>query len=189
MAPVLPPADERFDPITGIWSSPDGPPADPERTGIDPRGEEPVTLLGPVPPELAQSVESAGSRFTPSQRLHRVILALVLIGVVALVVASLVANRPSEPSAILLDPEHVLLAHCGIDELRYQGHWYERVGGVLDDGDGNPPAGWDNPAQLGRLSAIDSEQPPTRVVFTDDHGHHEEFTLRPGATDPKRRCA
>jgi hypothetical protein len=27
------------------------------------------------------------------------------------------------------------------------------------------------------------------VVFTDEVGHREEFTLREGATEPKRACA
>lgn len=189
MAPELSPAEERFDPITGRWYTTDGLPADPERADIDPRGAEPVTLLGPLPAELAQSVAQSGSGLTPSQRLRRFSWALVLLGVIALVVAALLASRPAEPSTILLDPEHVLGTHCGIDELQYQGHWYERVGGVLDDGHGNPPAGWENPTQLGRLLATDSKQPPTTVVFTDDHGHREEFALRPGATDPKQLCA
>jgi hypothetical protein len=32
------------------------------------------------------------------------------------------------------------------------GRWYERVGGNLDDGHGNPPAGWGNPYQAGTLT-------------------------------------
>ena len=27
-----------------------------------------------------------------------------------------------------------LYTHCGIDVVRYHGRWYERVGGLLDDG-------------------------------------------------------
>lgn len=195
MAAALPPSEGRFDPITGLWTNPDGLPADPERVDADPDGRQPVALVGPVPPELAEpasAVGTSGSGPTPAQRLRWVILALVLVAVIALVVASVAATigrGSSQPAGVLLDPEHVLATHCGIDELQHQGYWYERVGGVLDDGNGNPPAGWNTPAQLGRLSALDDDQPPTRVVYTDDQGHREEFVLRPGATSPKRMCA
>ena len=77
-----------------------------------------------------------------------------------------------------------LYTHCGIYELRVDGKFYERVGGPLDDGSGNPPKGWDNPYQAGRLSVRGNG-----VVFTDDRGHHEEFKLRADATDYKRTCS
>lgn len=192
MAPVVPPPEGRFDPITGLWTHPGGTPADPQRADLGPDREDPVILVEPVPSELASDPSSPALApgATPAQRLRWAVVALVLVGLLAVVVASLWSSstRPSESAAVLLNPEHVLLTHCGIDELQYGGHWYERVGGVLDDGNGNPPTGWANPAQLGRLSAMDDKQPPERVVFADDHGHHEEFTLRPDATGPKRMC-
>jgi hypothetical protein len=77
-----------------------------------------------------------------------------------------------------------LYTHCGNDELRVDGKFYERVGGPLDDGSGNPPKGWDNPYQAGQLSVRGNG-----VVFTDDRGHHEEFELRADATDYKRICS
>jgi hypothetical protein len=76
-----------------------------------------------------------------------------------------------------------LYTHCGIDELQYHGKFYERVGGALDDGNGNPPPGWDNPYQPGMLSEVGDV-----LVFTDSRGHREQFALRPGATQPKRIC-
>lgn len=78
-----------------------------------------------------------------------------------------------------------LLTHCGIDELRApDGRWFERTGGALDDGNGNPPDGWGNPGQAGRLVVADD-----LATFSDDLGHVEEFRLRVGATEPKRICA
>ena len=81
--------------------------------------------------------------------------------------------------------DFTLYTHCGIDELQFEGQWYERVGGVLHDGFGNPPPGWDNPEQEGTVVRLDE----STLVFTDEAGHHEEFRLRDGATGPKRRCA
>lgn len=80
--------------------------------------------------------------------------------------------------------ELTLSTHCGIDELKFQGQWYERVGGPLDDGSGNPPAGWDNPEQEGTVTRVDE----ATLLFTDEVGHREEFVLREGATGPKRSC-
>lgn len=77
-----------------------------------------------------------------------------------------------------------LYTHCGIDELQFEDQWYERVGGVLDDGSGNPPAGWDNPEQEGTIERVDV----STLVFTDGAGHREEFVLREGANGPKQTC-
>lgn len=77
-----------------------------------------------------------------------------------------------------------LYTHCGIHELTFGGRWYERVGGALDDGQGNPPSGWDNPYQAGTLSGSGAT-----VVFSDRVGHRETFHLRPGATGPKTLCS
>jgi hypothetical protein len=77
-----------------------------------------------------------------------------------------------------------LYTHCGIHELTFGGRWYERVGGALDDGQGNPPQGWDNPYQAGTLTSSG----PT-VLFRDHAGHREVFQLRPGATRPKVICS
>lgn len=80
--------------------------------------------------------------------------------------------------------DFTLLTHCGIDELTFEGEWYERVGGSLDDGSGNPPEGWDNPEQEGTITRVDD----ATLVFTDQAGHREQFSLRAGATDAKDGC-
>ena len=77
-----------------------------------------------------------------------------------------------------------LSTHCGIDDVEVAGRWYERTGGLLDDGQGNPPPGWANPTQTGAFVTAGE-----LLVFTDDAGHRETFRLRPGATGPKRGCA
>ena len=48
--------------------------------------------------------------------------------------------------------------------------WFERVGGPLIV-DGNPPSGWKNPSQPGRVTVSDGI-----ATFTDDAGHKESFT-------------
>lgn len=63
-----------------------------------------------------------------------------------------------------------LYTHCGIRDVKLDNIWFTRVGGVLDDGNGNPPAGWGNPEQDGWI-----ELHGDRAVFTDDHGHTEFF--------------
>lgn len=77
-----------------------------------------------------------------------------------------------------------LYTHCGIDELGLDGKFYERVGGPLDDGNGNPPNGWGNPYQPARLS-----REGNLMIFTDRAGHLEEFKLRRDATQFKHMCA
>lgn len=76
-----------------------------------------------------------------------------------------------------------LYTHCGIRELTHDGKWYAREGGPVDDGQGNPPPGWDNPAGTGQL-VLDGD----RAIFTDGVGHYEVFLLRPGATSPLEVC-
>ena len=95
--------------------------------------------------------------------------------------SSRAAPSPPGPTPVV---SFTLLTHCGIDELQLDGRWYERVGGRLDDGSGNPPPGWDNPQQTGRL-----ERSGDDVVFTDSQGHRVTFQPRPGATAPKQMCS
>lgn len=77
-----------------------------------------------------------------------------------------------------------LYTHCGIHELAYEGKYYERVGGSLDDGHGNPPSGWGNPEQRGVLVVRAST-----AVFSDAKGHRETFALRSGATSFETICS
>lgn len=71
-----------------------------------------------------------------------------------------------------------LRTHCGISELMANGRYFQRVGGYLDDGSHNPPAGWGNPSQSGTLTISGDT-----AVFRDKVGHVETFKARPGATE------
>jgi hypothetical protein len=106
--------------------------------------------------------------------------AAALTLVVGALLATGCAGPSGPPGAVPFD----LYTHCGIHELVHDGQWYERVGGALDDGSGNPPDGWDNPEQAGWL-LVEGD----RATFTDDHGHEEEFERRDGATEPIQVCA
>lgn len=92
--------------------------------------------------------------------------------------------KSSSATVAPVDQPFSLYTHCGINELTVGGRWYERVGGALDDGQGNPPQGWDNPYQPGTLVITGST-----AVFRDSVGHREMFQLRPGATRPKMICS
>ncbi len=92
--------------------------------------------------------------------------------------------KSSSATVALVDQPFSLYTHCGIDELTFGGRWYERVGGARDDGNGNPPQGWDNPSQPGTLTSTGST-----AVFRDSVGHREVFQLRPGATSPTMICS
>jgi hypothetical protein len=76
-----------------------------------------------------------------------------------------------------------LYTHCGIDEARIGGHYFEAVH-PLSDGAGNPPAGWGNPYQQGTMLLLS----PAVAVFSDDAGHHVVFRLRPGARAFEHLC-
>jgi hypothetical protein len=77
-----------------------------------------------------------------------------------------------------------LYTHCGIDEARINGRFYEAVK-PLSDGNSNPPPGWGNPYQQGTMTLA----PPSAAVFTDRSGHRVAFKVRAGATGFKHVCA
>lgn len=77
-----------------------------------------------------------------------------------------------------------LYTHCGIHELKHDGTRYVREGGRLDDGQGNPSDGWDNPYHAGYITVEDDT-----AVFRDDAGHEETFVERVGATGPLDTCS
>jgi hypothetical protein len=71
---------------------------------------------------------------------------------------------------------YVLDTHCGILELQFEGRWYQRVGGLLDDGQGGPPPGWDDLEQVGVLVVEGS-----RASFSDGAGGlRETFRAQAG---------
>lgn len=76
-----------------------------------------------------------------------------------------------------------LFTHCGIYEARVQDTFFAAVQ-PLDDGHGNPPAGWGNPYQSGTIT-VEGQS----AVFRDDSGHTVTFRERPGATSYLRTCS
>lgn len=121
----------------------------------------------------------------------RVITALVVIALMALPAIGSVARHPvEEPGSGVAGAtfgktiDFNLYTHCGISELKAFDKYYERVGGPLGDGFGNPPAGWDNPYQAGRLSILGDI-----ATFRDTRGHTVEFKVRPGATGFATICS
>ena len=76
----------------------------------------------------------------------------------------------------------LLETHCGVRYLVVDGDWFERAGGLLSDGRGNPPEGWGNPYHAGRVVLLDGT-----ARFSDDAGHHETFHRLHAA--PTTRCA
>jgi ferric-dicitrate binding protein FerR (iron transport regulator) len=90
MARILPPPAERFDPITARWVTPGGPLHDPQREDFDPDHAEPLTLVGPIPRELAGLDGTELNDPHRSARLWRrrrwMLLTLVACAVAALIV-------------------------------------------------------------------------------------------------------
>jgi len=76
-----------------------------------------------------------------------------------------------------------LRTHCGIDETKFEGRYYEALK-PLSDGQGNPPAGWGNPNQIGTMQILSA----TEAEFRDPAGHVVLFRVRPQATAFARPC-
>ena len=97
MERVLPPAEERFDPITGRWIN--APLPDPARTWVDPAGDAPVTVVGEIPPELSEhdrpptpGIMAGETRATRTQRLRWLIIIVLVVAIIALGIATLIAT-------------------------------------------------------------------------------------------------
>ena len=105
-----------------------------------------------------------------------------LLGTAALVLASGCAGEaastgadPGRTPAQAVSPSEegtpfTLKTHCGIRFVRIDGLVWEALD-PLDDGRGNPPAGWGNPMQEGRLTFPSSQEatflsPAGTVTFT-----------------------
>ncbi|UKA64640.1 hypothetical protein [Arthrobacter sp. FW306-04-A] len=94
------------------------------------------------------------------------------------------SNGPASPTTTTaVTVPFSLFTHCGIYEAQVQGSFFT-ADQPLDDGHGNPPAGWGNPYQPGTI-AVEGQ----RAVFHDDRGHTVTFHARPGATSFLRTCS
>jgi hypothetical protein len=72
-----------------------------------------------------------------------------------------------------------LLTHCGVHSAKVNGSTFFAQP-PLDDGNGNPPAGWGNPYDDGSLTLVDEHT----AVFRDPAGHTARFTDRPPGPAP-----
>ena len=97
MERVMPPAEERFDPITGRWIN--APLPDPARAWVNPAGDAPVTVVGEIPPELSEhdrpptpGSTAVETRATRTQRLRWLIIVVLVVAVIALGIATLIAT-------------------------------------------------------------------------------------------------
>lgn len=121
----------------------------------------------------------------------RVVTALVVIALLTIPLIGSVAKHSMEgPGSGVSGPtfgktiDFNLNTHCGISELKAFDKFYARIGGPLGDGFGNPPAGWDNPYQVGRLTILGEI-----ATFRDTHGHEEDFKVSPNATGFQTICS
>lgn len=77
-----------------------------------------------------------------------------------------------------------LYTHCGVIDLEIDGVWYEREGGLLSDGNGNPPPGWENPYQEGTVESLGDDA----VIFKDSAGHEEKFVKVESRNEASIEC-
>lgn len=84
MAKILPPPAERFDPITARWLVPGGPLHDPQRDSVDPDHGQQVSLVDPVPPELAEPNAQPSPHRGHWARRRWMVLAMVALTVLAI---------------------------------------------------------------------------------------------------------
>ncbi len=94
-----------------------------------------------------------------------------LLSLVVLIAGCGAQASPSTPTAThaCLGRPYWLYTHCGIKWAKIAGTFW-RATRALSDGNGNPPAGWDNPYQHGTLVIVGPrmarfDAPPGSVTF------------------------
>lgn len=68
-----------------------------------------------------------------------------------------------------------LYTHCGVRSAVFDGERWWRANPPLDDGHGNPPAGWGNPVTKGVMVLVQEDL----AVFTSRSGRVVEFVPWP----------
>jgi hypothetical protein len=91
--------------------------------------------------------------------------------------ASVPAVEPKSASVPAID-RYELYTHCGISEAKVGSDFYQ-ASPALNDGEGNPPAGWGNPYQVGTMTVHDDGT----AQFVAPGGLKATFKIRRGATD------
>ena len=116
--------------------------------------------------------------------------------------SSVVDTSPSTPPAAspVVDPadpppfgpgvvigatyDYALYVHCGVEWARIDGTWWQTP--LLDDGNRNPPAGWGNPSDQGRLTILDD----TTAEYIGQAGGAVMFTRTPAVDlSPSMVCS
>lgn len=90
-------------------------------------------------------------------------------------------EAPGPPCGPGMEPGHeypyLAGVHCQLRELRADGRLWVPGGGPVGDGNGNPPAGWGNPGDLGVLTLTG----PDTIVYESSTG--QRVPLRPRTAD------
>ena len=95
-------------------------------------------------------------------------------------ICRLVVLRPPEadrsaPATLGKEYAYELYTHCGVRAAIFdQGRWWQ-ANPLLDDGKGNPPAGWGNPFTKGIMVLVRQDL----AVFTSRSGQVVEFVPWP----------
>jgi hypothetical protein len=100
-----------------------------------------------------------------------------------LLVTGCTAQEPAPATLAGASTEVDLSTHCGIRYLQVGVDWFERVGGPLVN-DGNPPSGWRNPSQPGRVVVSGHI-----ASFADHAGHKESFEKLDKPPSSATNCA
>lgn len=109
--------------------------------------------------------------------------ALAVLSGCAAPAAPTIDASTNPPTTDVSSVPFALFTHCGIYEARVRDIFFVAEQ-PLDDGHGNPPAGWGNPYQPGTITVAGS-----RAVFHDDSGHTVTFHERSGATSFLESCS
>lgn len=119
-----------------------------------------------------------------SVRRYALVLAFAAVAGLAACNSSGHAVRGTSGTPVPTGTAYSLYRHCGVHEARV-GDTYYVADHPLDDGQGNPPAGWGNPYQEGTMAT----PTPGVAVFSDSLGHVVRFHARPGATSFLHICS
>ena len=104
----------------------------------------------------------------------------ILLGIAVGALVAVASCGPSEadrPASASLGKEYSyeLHTHCGVRAAVFdRGRWW-RANPPLDDGHGNPPAGWGNPFTKGVMVLVNKDL----AVFTSESGQVVEFVPWP----------
>ena len=93
------------------------------------------------------------------------------------------SSPPSGGAVVGVAYAHAISTHCGIVATQFDGReWVADP--PLSDGQGNPPAGWDNPTQGGVMVLLDRDH----AEFRAPTGRTARFRVRVAGDPPVPAC-